>query len=208
MFCNNCGNQIQDGLQFCTSCGVKLGAPIPAVQTPDNLGGQIIVKKSPFNLKFVIAGVAALVVVVLAFALIFGGNGASSPEGAVETLLDGFIDLDASEVVSVMPPMIGTDREDVEEMLDMMFDKAPDSELDVIEDAEYKIVNVQTILGNDLQYIIMGTGAMVDGDIEGAAKVKVTMFADGDSETDEITVIKVDGDWYVNFGDMSSMLDF
>lgn len=44
MFCNNCGNQIPDGVQFCGNCGtpVKLNAesPVQTVQETTYLGGQ------------------------------------------------------------------------------------------------------------------------------------------------------------------------
>jgi len=40
MFCPNCGTQMKDGLKFCTQCGAKLDADVPAPPAPQTAARQ------------------------------------------------------------------------------------------------------------------------------------------------------------------------
>lgn len=83
MFCHKCGTEIAEGAGFCQKCGAKLiteeprqAAPAQPVRQPSPAIPQEIPQKKKSKKKLIIFGMAALalVVIILAVAMIFGGE--------------------------------------------------------------------------------------------------------------------------------------
>ena len=64
MFCNNCGNPVEEGTAFCQNCG-SLVSPEEAI---------VVAEKKTSGNKKIIIGVLAAVVAVVALILVFGGK--------------------------------------------------------------------------------------------------------------------------------------
>lgn len=60
MFCNKCGNQVQEGMRFCNACGNPIGAPAQpapqAQQTPPQKSPQASPQNGSSSLKYKIFG--------------------------------------------------------------------------------------------------------------------------------------------------------
>ncbi len=66
MFCNNCGNEIKDGIKFCTKCGRENSMP------------QIVKKRHFFTMKIVIiGGILLLLLITLTIYLIYSNEGSN-----------------------------------------------------------------------------------------------------------------------------------
>lgn len=105
MFCSKCGNQCPDGIGFCSKCGAPLGGVSeanvnvePEVVTEQEFAPVVAPKKVNKKL-IIIAGVVAVVAIVLGV-LLFGGSSAESVaeeylmadiEGDKETLFNNAI---------------------------------------------------------------------------------------------------------------------
>ena len=85
-FCPNCGTSIAEGTGFCPNCGLNLNAvnatafveanDAPPMSESFNVDPSSLPAKKPFNKKWLIPGIAAVLVIVLVavFALTMGGG--------------------------------------------------------------------------------------------------------------------------------------
>ena len=85
MFCNNCGNKLENGAPFCNQCGSS-NAPAPtqggqqasasATSAGVDIAGLKTPRKKPPKKQLIIGGIAAVVIIVLAITLpvVLGGN--------------------------------------------------------------------------------------------------------------------------------------
>ena len=77
MFCNQCGNQLPEGSDYCNSCGSKVGSPGPPVGDP-----VVSRRRSPLFirlLKWTGIGIGGLLVLIIILGIVF-----PSPEDAAE----------------------------------------------------------------------------------------------------------------------------
>lgn len=95
-FCGNCGNQVQDGLKFCTHCGAPMeaeqgqGIPVPNVQQQQPIQPQVQFagggmppqqQKSDKGLIAIVAVAAAAVVLVVLAVILFVYPGVLTKSG-------------------------------------------------------------------------------------------------------------------------------
>lgn len=219
MFCSQCGIQLEDGSTYCPSCG-KVFSNISVSTTPTSVtvsssahyGKSAHISKS-FDVKnpkvLGIAAVAAVVVVVLLFSMLFGGQ---SYKQAVNNFMEGVFDGDAKQVLKALP----------DDVIDQMCDEADmskremiaymDDALDeVMEELEYyagsnwsvkhKITGTEKYDFDDLRDIKEEYDE-IDVKVKDAkiVIVEMTVKAAGMSQSIdmEIGVIKVGGSWYVD----------
>lgn len=212
-FCGNCGTTIPEGSPFCPTCGAPAPAPAPAQ------GGN------KFDLKkIIIAGVAVVLVVVLCIVLFSscgGGGGASSPEKVVDKFLTAaYKDFDAEATFKCMMPEDIIDeqmeKEDMEpdEAYEEFQDKLDDLK-EAFEDNDVKISweigDVDELDKDDIKDIqeIYEDQMDLDIEIEDAATVEVELIAEADGDENSMdmdwSVVKIDGDWYVDVGSMAKL---
>lgn len=92
MFCKQCGNEVSDGVKFCTSCGAEVSGtngentcgdvPPPVRSAGENSGQNMLNQSNRKKKKPIMIAIGVIVAVVLLLALI----GGSDP---VDTVKDG-----------------------------------------------------------------------------------------------------------------------
>lgn len=95
MFCKQCGNEVSDGVKFCTSCGAEVNGangentcgdvPRPVKGVGESSAQTMLNQSSRKKKKPLMIAIGVIVAVVLLFALI----GGSDP---VDTVKDGTLD--------------------------------------------------------------------------------------------------------------------
>ena len=190
-FCGNCGSNIPEGSPFCPNCG----APAQSAQaaTAEKTGNGLDVKK-------IIIGGVAVVLVVLFCVLIFGGC-SSGPEKAVDNMMEAiYKDFDKDAAVDLihedMSKEIGA-KDSAKYLTNLWEDLKEDDEVEL----EWKIDKVKDVDEDDLEDIQDLYDDRYDLEVTDAKEVKVeyTIYEDGDEEEDDklkVTVVKIDGDWY------------
>ena len=215
MFCSKCGLQLEDDIAFCPNCGqvattVTTTATGVKASTSAFYGKTSQISKSIDlkNPKVLGIAIAAVVVVVLLFSTLFGGQ---SYKSAVNNFMDGVFEADAKQLLSAFPDEVideMCDEEDMSksELIDYMDDELDDliDMLDTYYDGwsvDYKIISTEKYDSDDLEWIEEEYDE-VGIKIKEAKMVTVEMTVEADdmseSEEMEIGVIKIGNSWYVD----------
>lgn len=218
MFCSQCGAQIADNADFCPSCGASVATvsttPFSAKCSVSGGIGSIARYTKSFDLKdpkvMGIAAVAAVVVVVLLFSILFGGQ---SYKKAVGNYVESIFDADGKQFLSTLPDKvvkaIGKDFDMSKRELANYIDEELEDLTDELEyylgdnySVKHKIIDTDKYDTDDLKWIkrsyrelgINVKDAMI-------VTVRLTIRAGGMTESEEIEigVIKVGNSWYVDF---------
>lgn len=218
MFCGSCGAKNEDGALFCAECGAVLNPDQPPVQ---NFGEVPQPEQKSTNTRLVgmiAVGAVALIAVVILLVSLFSGGG---PSGVVDDALDAMFSADADDFVDLIPDAVmdmleeqaGMSRKDFVESLQEELDDLEDEmeqedasiDWDITDEDELSKKEVKALQSS---YDMVG----IDMKITEAAEVKVKLIAkmDGEKETETITfpVIKVDGDWYIDFFNLPNVMNF
>ena len=201
MFCGNCGTNNQDGTAFCANCG----APLVSNQQPQSASAQFSLPEFfKKNMKAIIIGAAALVALILLIALLSGGHGYSSPEDAAEAWIEGKYDCDVGDMLSaVYPEMADAIEKDLEKYIEKL-EKEVDlvdadfSDFEAEENEEYDVWSEKE-LGLYEDWFNKEYGTNVKFTAVKRMKVSYefeTRYNSG-KDTDSVTVVEIDGDWYV-----------
>lgn len=207
MFCRSCGAQNKDDAAFCQSCGAPLssaGAEASAPSVPQQA------KKKPNVMVIGIAAVA--VVVIVALVMLMGGQ---SEKDVVKKLVNGINKGEAKSIVALIPDeVIEESGMTKKKMINKMEDSLDDmrDEFDDMYDKwsiSYKILDSEDYSKKELKNLNERYEDYYDVDIDiKAAKtmnVKLTAKFDGDTESNtvDLTVIKVGRSWYLDVGSLS-----
>lgn len=111
MYCIKCGNELKEGMKFCTKCGTPVvgntGTGEPAKTSVGSEVGKRPKAISGNKKVFGIGAVAALIVILVLGSLMKGsGAGFSSPEKAMEAYLDGFSHADFDRMLKAYPDFV------------------------------------------------------------------------------------------------------
>lgn len=218
MFCSQCGAQIADNADFCPSCGASVvtvsSTPYSAKISVSGGIGSIARYTKSLDLKdpkvMGIAAVAAVVVVVLLFSILFGGQ---SYKKAVGNYVESIFDADGKQFLSTLPDKvvkaIGKDFDMSKRELANYIDEELEDFTDELEyyygdnySVKHKIIDTDKYDTDDLKWIkrsykelgINVKDAMI-------VTVRLNIRAGGMTESEEIEVgvIKVGNSWYVDF---------
>lgn len=218
MFCGKCGTKNEDNVEFCTNCGAKLkilnkGDPIQATTVAP------VANQNDKNRKVGIIAVAvAAVLVVLLGVFLFGGR---SYKATIEKFVDAQFDADAEAIFDLMPEKMidytleqdGYDSDDLDDLIDDANEELQD-QLDSLDrylgegwKVTYEIVDEEDVKGDDLDDI---KDAYEDADVKVSAaknvEIVLTVTADEteDSNSLDVSVIKVGRSWYLDVMGMGS----
>ena len=199
-FCTNCGSEL-NGAAFCTNCGAKVESA-PATAT----GNNALLEKFNENKNLIIAGAAALLVIIIAiiaFASCSGGY-----KSTLKAYMNAYKKGDAKRIVELMPEKLvkkmggKSDVEDrIEESLDYQLDNLEDNDGD-IKKMSYKISDVDKMDADDIKDLNREIknywGTKLDIKQAYEVEVEVTIPIDGDKETEdfEVTLVKIGRKWY------------
>lgn len=229
MFCPKCGKENPDGARFCADCGkafevaepvasseVTATAETPAAPTtsasttPSTIENFMDKVKALWAKKEVKIGVAIAAVAIIAIILLSGGGGASSPEGAVENFMEAVMDCDAEGMIECLPPQVSEKMIDMLNMSGMgtdMLEQQMRQEMPA--NVSYKILGKEKMSRGSMEEYadeLSSQASQFGGSdkiiIEEAYYVEVELFADGDSDSEELPVGKIDGKWYLLEVDM------
>ncbi len=206
MFCEKCGKENAEGVNFCAGCGAPVGAakaPQEAAQGAPSVGGGYT--------KWIAAGAAVIVLVLLL--AIFGAFKPGSVR-VVERFIESGIKAKASVLYKTMDVPytrdFDMDKEDIRDHIEMMQEGLVESREDRKEEGikisvksikrtkAYKKREVRIVE----EYLEDFYGYDVDEyplDALACVQVKTVTKEDGEKETDKMDYIaaKVDGKWYV-----------
>lgn len=201
MICNNCGNQIEDGVGFCRFCGAStVTQSQPTMEraatgeytaaTPD-IGGTSYQKmpKKKKNLKWLIP-VIAVVVVIGVLAAIFipklvKGSKHKSPKKVVEAFIEGLEKGDMDKVVDCYHPSQrkAIDGDESEMQAGMM----------LMQMFSFSIGDVEYYSDEDVAEINEEYGT----DFEAVCEVEMKLSYMGESQGNPTYTVKDDGKWYL-----------
>lgn len=216
MFCPKCGTENEDGTVFCKECGASLTGDAPTGAQDGGQGVTVAGVKLPVNRNQLIGIIAIAVVAVLVIVLIAGLLGGGGAKGTAEKFTKAIFKGDGKTVVALFPDDVVEelcDRQnmDKDEFVDAMNDVL-ELTIDALDDqydkwsiavkatktkdlSEKKIEELEDRYENSYD---------VDLDIKEAQEVtlELTATADGEKEDPQkikLTVIQVDGKWYIDF---------
>ena len=210
-FCEKCGAQLEEGAKFCTNCASPVGGSAPAAGNGPAAGYNPVPGYNPAPRKSgsgkligIIGGaVAAVALIVVVVILLVSGGGHGSPEAVAEAFIQAAADRDVDAYLDCFPEfrleaLADVYDCDVDELADEMTDEMEED--DDLEDIEIKSVKVKDE-GDDLDDISSYYEKMMSKDdkdaFEGWAEVRVKVEVDGDTKTDTLLCICLDGSWYV-----------
>lgn len=210
-FCMQCGSQIDDNAEICSSCG----AAQSNVTTGNEAGGATAVKKS--SKAPLIAAVAVIVVVILLiFKALFGGNYKDPIDNMFKAMETG-----KGKYLYKALPSAAFDSEEFEDMkkseIIEEFDEMAEYISESLEDAvgknpkiKVKYLDKEKIDKDDLEEMEDDYKESTDQKIKVSkgyeVEIEVTIKGKDEKESTEMTleVYKVDGDWCVM--DVENML--
>ncbi len=201
MICNNCGNQIEDGVGFCRFCGASTATQSqPTMEraatgeytaaTPD-IGGtsyQNMPKKKK-NLKWLIP-VIAVVVVIGVLAAIFipkliSSKMHKSPEAVMESFIKYAKKGDVDKMIECYHPSLQEYLKADAEGAEMM--------AGIFQSVSMKVTDVEYYHIDDVEECNEEYGTHFEAGAEVTYEVSMMGFSDESS----MTTVKDDGKWYI-----------
>lgn len=216
MFCGKCGTKNADNATFCAGCGAKIN-----VNQSAKSGTAITVSANNKERKIGIIAVAFIVVAiaVLVF-VVFGGR---SYKATIDQFFDATFEADAEIIFEELIPEAaidylleeeGYDRDDLDEQIDEVNEEFQD-QIDTIDDylgddweVSYKILSDENLDGEELEDLKENYEDM-DVKVSAAKTVEIEVqLKAGDTEnsnTMDLSVIKVGRSWYLDVATLSSL---
>lgn len=212
-FCPYCGGEIRIGAQFCANCGKKIGVNSRSTKK----GFSTNLSESRSKIVAIGAGIAAILILVIVGIAAFSVFTARSYKATIDQYIEASISADAEAILDLIPDDVidymmdeeGLDDDELDEMIDDIEDELED-QLDKIEDYldddwkySYEIVDTDDVTGKDLREL-KETYEDCDVQISKAKTVEVEITIESESadfensNTLEITVIKVGLSWYLD----------
>ena len=228
MYCKNCGKFMNDDDLFCPNCGAANSAQ-PAPQ-PDDLGydepAPAPRKKLNLSKKAmigIIAGAAAAVVLAVVLILVFTLGGSNSPEGVVRKFVKAYQNYNLSDMIDALYPdevlsAVLKDNDmtkseykrkikEAQEEIDERMEDLDEDELP--EKYTVKVVDSEALDKDDLKELNewyknqFGTSKKY---ISEARELTVCTKSEDedwdDADESEITVVKINGKWYISLEGM------
>lgn len=201
MICNNCGNQIEDGVGFCRFCGAStVTQSQPTMEraatgeyvaaTPD-IGGASYQKmpKKKKNLKWLIP-VIAVVVVIGVLAAIFipkliSSKMHKSPEAVMESFIKYAKKGDMDKMIECYHPSLQEYLKADAEGAEMM--------AGIFQSVSMKVTDVEYYHIDDVEECNEEYGTHFEAGAEVTYEVSMMGFSDESS----MTTVKDDGKWYI-----------
>ena len=220
--CVYCGAPLAEGSVFCTNCGQMQ----PTSDTP--VSPVAPAEKKPFPMKLLLMAGGGLVLII-ALIIVLVSCGGNSPEAVAEEFVACAIDCDIEGMFDLVPPAVlewAEEEEDmdIDELIEDFEDEISNSERDRMAAMSIEEVGEADQLKKSKIKSLQKQYDEMDIEIEDAVEVEVTLTIDEDYYLDElgmamdyldddyleelltqtmtITLIQVDGDWYV---EMSSL---
>ena len=202
-FCTNCGKEL-NGAAFCTNCGAKVeSAPVAAAPT----GNNALMEKFNENRNLIIAGAAALLVIIIAIITIASCSG--SYKSALKSYINAYKNGDAKKIVELTPDRVvkskggKSDYKDrVEDSIENQIDDLEGNDGD-IKKLSYKITDADKLDKGDIAELEienkyrygkkLGIQQAIDVEVE------ITIPVDGEKETVEydFKLVKIGRKWYI-----------
>ena len=219
MFCSHCGQELKEGGQFCPRCGAPVdpaaGAGFSTGYQKMNPGPQGAVMKKGVSpaVAAVIIGVILVCIagaVFMAYFLFFRNTYKTPIKNLVKVMEDQDTDaalaLIPERYLKVMEGVTGMDSDELADMLEDELISGFDEYTGDIK-VDYDIGDARDLTDSEIQSLESDYMGYL-GDIEDAKEVEFSyeMYVDGElrdsGEDEQLTVIKLDGKWYLNPGDM------
>ena len=217
-FCPNCGTAMEDEAVFCPNCGAQ-DAPVEApaeaavetVETPVEAPVEAPTADNKKTLIALLAGVAAVIVVVILAIALFGG-GVNKAVGNMEAVLNGKM----KKIEKMAPKAYWENLAEEDEDFDLddlieMAEESYEDELEELED-EYgknvkysiKVLEKKKVKRDKVKDIAEAIEDSYDIDekkVKAAYELGVRVQIKGKDETErnysKLTAVKISGKWYI-----------
>lgn len=206
MFCGNCGAQNPDGAVHCGNCGAPLNAGPAALA---GAADAAVAKRNRTIGIAVVAAIAAIIVVaVVLIAVLAGGGG--SPKGVAVDMVEAVFDADIDKIVNMIPDKLIkgyakeegiSSREAREDFTYMLKRELNDDYLGMFE-FTVKAGDVEKYDRDELSDIkdmYSDFGVKVKDARTVEVEITVKLLGQKESEDIDVPVVKIGGDWYVDF---------
>lgn len=199
MFCGKCGTEISEGDKFCPKCGTPVES---------NGDSQSKNKKRPPYFA-----IAAIVLLVIAAIIIFRGCMGNTYEDPVKTMVKAMENKDVDKMFSLIPKEywkvmekdLGIDTDVFKRSLKSKLVENMNDEYDGKLTIKYEIEDVDNYSEKEIESMkgYYKNAGLSKLDIKEAKEVSVdlTIYVDGkkeDTDTMDITVIKIGRKWYLS----------
>lgn len=226
-FCGNCGAQLDDDAVVCSNCGCNIApAATPASAETENATpgenavaaikagtGKFFDKvKTDSNFRNIVIGIAAgfvaLIVLIVVLVSVFGGG----YKRAIDNYIDATFYGDYSAYKANIPDAMwdslkesgdALDKEDYKEQYKMFKEYFEDQYGKNIS-VDYKVTDEDELDEDDLDDLrdeLKSDYGIAKKSVTKAYELEVEFTIEGDDDEDSneeiITVVKIDGDWYV-----------
>lgn len=212
-FCEECGSPLEENASFCENCGTAVPQEVAAP------AGNVFTKfvdrlKSDKKFAIIVGGIAVALVLVIVLICVFAGGGSSYSKA-----LDNYFAVmgkgETKKIEALAPPeyweyLEDEEDQDMDDVIDS-FEDYWDEYSDYMEDEygknikiSYEILDEKELsekklegIGEALEdtYDIDAKDVTAGYDLE--LEVTIKGSEDDDSEETEMSVVKINGDWYV-----------
>ena len=212
-FCEECGSPMEDNASFCENCGTAV--PQEAAAPAGNVFTKFVDRlKSDKKFAIIVGGVAAALVLVIVLICVFSGGGSGYTK-ALDNYIDVMIKGNVKNLENLAPPQYWEYMEDENDMdMDDMMDSLEERLDDLKEYMEdefgknikvtYEIRDEKELSEKKLEGIAEALEDTYDIDAKDVTaaydlelKMTIKGSEDDDSDKTEMSVVKIDGKWYV-----------
>lgn len=208
--CSNCGTPLTEGSRYCIGCGKEIPEESDTVDSkPEKSGTSGKKSGSGKMIAIVTAGAVTLIALVIILVVALGGSDA---EAVAEDFYTAIYEGDVDGVLALLPEEVldyerATTREiteRVEYRCDWALEYCED-EYGKDRDFEVESIHVNQFDRKKLRNKNESYEEKFDMEIEEAAEVIVLIVYEGEDtqfgETIDTTVVKVNGEWYIDVFD-------
>lgn len=216
MYCGKCGAENTDSARFCLVCGERL-TPAPNPIAPPLVPNEPVtvdlpVKPKRSRKKLVILLVVAVLVVALGSAAAYVLLNKNTPSNVVYTAMDAMTEADAKTLFELLPEDLREEvygnrtqqREAMNQLEEYMeYVHSYYSEAFGEYTIEYEVIHVEKLTGDTLEDLQDVYDDEFDCQVSSAKEVTVKVVVEADDiryvTTEVLTVVKVDGTWYLAY---------
>lgn len=216
MYCGKCGAENTDSARFCLVCGQMLApAPEPISPPPvpnEPVAVELPVKPKRSRKKWVILLVVAVLVVALGAAAAYMLLNKNTPRNVIYTAMDAMTEEDGETLFELLPEDLREEvygnrtqqREatnELEEYMEYVHDYYSKTFGEYT--IEYEVIHVEKLTGDTLEDLQDVYDDEFDCQVSAAKEVTVKVVVEADDiryvTTEVLTVVKVDGTWYLAY---------
>lgn len=201
-FCESCGAEIDDAAVKCQSCIDKEAQEKAAADVANNPVKDSANTKKPMNKTLLFGGIGASVLALIIILIIIIANVAGGYKTPINNMFKGMQKANLKTYLKAFPEFMEMDEYVDQDEMDEMLESLEDEYGKNIK-ISYKILDKEKIDKDDLEDVQEKIEKYYDEEVKVSKGYKVTVKStvkgkdDSESDTDTMSVYKIDGKWYL-----------